>query len=138
MQQTGDQKALRSIRSQLETLIGTLSSLKVQEKRARHFHRVDSLKAQGLSTIDAAKECAPENTISRKHSYGAAAAIARLMQSCTSDVDECSVEQRPRVHMELLVDYLAYRPQATPKYDPDTDDEAEDKNKADSANDDCH
>lgn len=106
----------------------------MQEKRARYFNRVDSLRAQGLSTTDAVKECGPENIISRKRSHGAEAAIARLMQSCTSDADECSVEQRPKVYMELLVDYLAHRPQTTSKYGSDTDDEAEDKNEADSAN----
>jgi hypothetical protein len=134
-QRCGHKKEVNKIRHKLDNLIETLSCLRVEEKRAAYFNCVDRLRAQGLLTTDYAKECASKGTTSGRHGKGAEATVAQFMQICTSDDDECSLaEQRPKVYMELLVDYLASQPQPATQpgsesstLDPDTDDGAEDK-----------
>ena len=47
----GDHKVMTALNGQLRYIIKILSSLKVQEKRAEYFSRVDRLRALGLPTI---------------------------------------------------------------------------------------
>jgi len=97
------------------TILFTLSQLKIQEKRSEYFNRVDSLRAQGLPTVDISEESGLGKALPGKRGSSAAAAIARFLQSCTKTTDEGSpVEQRSKLYMELLVDYLAHRPQPCP------------------------
>lgn len=110
-----EDKAFRSIKSQLDNFFETLSHLKMQEKRTEYFNRVDSLRAQALPTLDSG-ECGLGKALPRKRGNGAAAAVAQFLQICTDDVDEGSpVEQRSKLYMDLLVDYLAHRPQPSPR-----------------------
>jgi hypothetical protein len=101
-------KAFRSVKSQLDNFFETLLHLKVQEKRTEYFNRADSLRAQGLPTLDSGK-CGLGKALPRKRGNGAAAAVARFLQSCTEDVNEGSpVEQRSKIYMDPFVDYLAH------------------------------
>ncbi|KAF2731199.1 hypothetical protein EJ04DRAFT_16250 [Polyplosphaeria fusca] len=124
-QLAGDKKEAMSIKSRVEYLIETLSSLKVKELRDAYFDRVDSLRARGLPTLCSSEESGLGKALSKKRGNGSAAAIAEFLQRCTYDVDEgSSVEQRSKVYMNLLVDYLAHRPQPgleseVPKVEPD-------------------
>jgi hypothetical protein len=113
-QQARDTKALRSIKSQIENLIETLSNLKVQERRTEFFNRVDSLRAQGLPTVDPSMECGTEKTLSKKRCIGGAEVVAQFLQACDKNVDEDHLlDQCSRRYMELLVDYLSHRLQAS-------------------------
>jgi len=112
--QAEDKKAFRSIKSQLDNFFETVA-LKGARKEDRTFQRVDSLRAQGLPTLDSG-ECGLGKALPRKRGNGAAAAVAQFLQSCTDDVDQGSpVEQRSKLYMDLLVDYLAHRPQPSPR-----------------------
>jgi hypothetical protein len=142
IEQCEDKRVRKLTQCRLDNLIKTLSCLRVQEKRATYFNRVDSLRAQGLSSVNSAKECTPESTTSVKLGNVTAAAVARFMQSCTNDVDESfPVEQRSKAYMELLGDYLAHRPQLIARSVSKSsrsalEDKAENKDEADSGNDD--
>ncbi|KAF2184554.1 hypothetical protein K469DRAFT_578956, partial [Zopfia rhizophila CBS 207.26] len=112
----GNEKKSRSIKLQAENLIATLSSLKVQEKRAEYFDRVDSLRARGLPTLCSSEQSSLGKALSKKHGNSLVTAIAEFLQSCTNDVDEGSpVDQRSKVYMNLLVDFLDHRPQPSPR-----------------------
>lgn len=99
---------------QLENLIETLSDLRVQEKRSEYFDRVDSLWARGLPT-DPSGLHDLEKIISRKRSGHGAAAVAQFLQRCNENVNKgYSVEQRSKLYMEMLVDFLVHRLPAGP------------------------
>ncbi|KAL5371794.1 hypothetical protein DPSP01_013996, partial [Paraphaeosphaeria sporulosa] len=90
-------KEIRLIKAQIKNLIKTLSHLKLQEKMAAYFEHVDSLRAQELSTAASSGEM---------RSSGAPSAVAQFLQSCAREPEEgCSVEQRAKHYMELLVNY---------------------------------
>lgn len=103
---------INSAKSSLETLISTLSDLKVQEKRTEYFDNVDGLRARGLSTKDCVSMFAVENPSQRKPDRGTATAIAYHFKTCTGDVNEwLSTEERSKYYMVLLVNYLSRRSQ---------------------------
>lgn len=109
--QTSDKEGARSIKSQIENRVKTLSDLKMQVNREEYFERVDSLRARGLPTT-ALGEADIDGASRKVRSNGALSAVAHFVQSCSRELDEgCSVEQRAKDYMELLVDYLAHRPQ---------------------------
>lgn len=142
----GDRKAATALDGQLRYIIKILSSLKVQEKRAEYFSRVDGLRALGLPTVGtpaartagsapgegAAGKGAPGKVAPRKRSRDAAAAVARFLQSRTRDVDEHRpFEQCSERFMNLLVGYLTRRPEADPSLDAETSErEADDVGRA--------
>lgn len=119
----GDKKEAKSIKSRVENLIAILSLKKVQELRVAYFDRVDSLRAQGLPTLLVRRKRSWK-ALSKKRGNVSAAAIAEFLQRCANDVDKGSpVEQRSKVYMNLLVDFLAHRPQPSleseiPKVEP--------------------
>ena len=109
---TSDKKAAQSIKSQIENRVKTLSDLKLQVKREEYFERVDSLRAQGLPTTTFSGEADIDGASRKVRSNGALSAVAHFVQGCSRELDEgCSVEQRAKDYMELLVNYLAHRPQ---------------------------
>ncbi len=112
--QANDKKAVRSIKSQLDNLIDTLSDLIVQKKRTEYFDRVDSLRAQGLSTIELSSTCGTRKDSLRRRYTSGAEAIALFLQACGQNIDEDHLmEQRSRRYMELLLNYLSRRLQAS-------------------------
>ncbi|MCJ1426159.1 hypothetical protein MMC29_004061 [Sticta canariensis] len=109
---TGTVQDINSTKSSIETLISTLSNLKIQEKRTEYFNCVDDLRARGLSTKDCASTFTAENPSQRKPNQGTATAIAYHFKTCAGDVDEwSSTEERSKCYMVLLVNYLSRRSQ---------------------------
>lgn len=118
----GDKKEAKRIKSQIENRIATLSSLMLARRRGQYFDNADSRRAQGLPPPCLSEESDFGKALKKR---GNGLTIAEFLQRCTNDVDEGSlVEQRSKVYMNLLVDYLAHRPQPNlesevPRVEPD-------------------
>lgn len=98
-----DTTLIQSTKSKIGNVLRNLGELKLQERRAEYFQRVNGLRAKGLPTVS------PGNILQEAEGSDATHAIAHFMMSCTRELDlGCSVEQRAKDFMELLVDYLAY------------------------------
>ena len=113
VQHTGSKPDVRSIKSKIKDHVQTLSELRLGEIRAEYFRRVDRLRAEGLPTSASPQQADANWALQNVQASGGSFPVAQFISSCTPElVEGCSVEQRAKKFMELLVDFLAHRPKS--------------------------